>query len=126
MLFQPLPEHGVYTVFVELDNTKLELLHPLGEQSPIRNFLSKNKDGGIHHVCIEVDNIRAAMADLKAQGVRLLNAEPKIGAHGKPVVFLHPKVREESTWLCARTCLFISFIHDIIIVVLFFRIAEVS
>ncbi|TPX35256.1 methylmalonyl-CoA epimerase [Synchytrium microbalum] len=88
---EALPEHGVYTVFVELGNTKFELLHPLGDKSPIQNFLNKNKDGGIHHVCIEVDDIRAAIKDLTAKKIRALNPEPKIGAHGKPVVFLHPK-----------------------------------
>lgn len=87
----PLPEHGVYTVFVELGNTKLELLHPLGEKSPIAGFLQKNKAGGMHHICIEVDNINAAIADLKARNIRTLSAEPRIGAHGKPVMFLHPK-----------------------------------
>ncbi|XP_076853024.1 methylmalonyl-CoA epimerase, mitochondrial [Brachyhypopomus gauderio] len=87
----PLPEHGVYTVFVELGNTKLELLHPLGEKSPIAGFLQKNKAGGMHHVCIEVDDINAAVADLKAKNVRLLSPEPRIGAHGKPVMFIHPK-----------------------------------
>ncbi|XP_044062298.1 methylmalonyl-CoA epimerase, mitochondrial isoform X2 [Siniperca chuatsi] len=87
----PLPEHGVYTVFVELGNTKLELLHPLGEKSPIAGFLQKNKSGGMHHICIEVDNINAAIADLKAKNIRTLSAEPLIGAHGKPVMFLHPK-----------------------------------
>jgi len=86
-----LPEHGVTTVFVELGNTKLELLLPLGENSPIKNFLDKNKNGGIHHVCIEVDNISAAMGHLKKNNIRCLSLEPKIGAHGKPVVFLHPK-----------------------------------
>ncbi|XP_072320822.1 methylmalonyl-CoA epimerase, mitochondrial [Eucyclogobius newberryi] len=87
----PLLEHGVYTVFVELGNTKLELLHPLGEKSPIAGFLQKNKAGGMHHICIEVDNINAAIADLKAKNIRTLSAEPRIGAHGKPVMFLHPK-----------------------------------
>ncbi|XP_055010598.1 methylmalonyl-CoA epimerase, mitochondrial isoform X2 [Boleophthalmus pectinirostris] len=87
----PLPEHGVYTVFVELGNTKLELLHPLGEKSPIAGFLQKNKSGGMHHICIEVDNINAAIVDLKAKNIRTLSAEPRIGAHGKPVMFLHPK-----------------------------------
>ncbi|KAJ2721186.1 hypothetical protein GGI07_004112 [Coemansia sp. Benny D115] len=86
-----LPEHGVYTVFVELGNTKIELLHPYGEKSPIAGFLAKNANGGIHHICIDVPDIRAAMASLKASGVRALNEEPKIGAHGLPVVFLHPK-----------------------------------
>ncbi|XP_076148048.1 methylmalonyl-CoA epimerase, mitochondrial [Alosa pseudoharengus] len=87
----PLPEHGVYTVFVELGNTKLELLHPLGEKSPIAGFLQKNKSGGMHHICIEVDDIKAAILALKAQNIRMLSAEPRIGAHGKPVMFLHPK-----------------------------------
>ncbi|XP_064778999.1 methylmalonyl-CoA epimerase, mitochondrial-like [Oncorhynchus masou masou] len=87
----PLPEHGVYTVFVELGNTKLELLHPLGEKSPIAGFLQKNKSGGMHHICIEVDDISAAIVDLKARNIRTLSAEPRIGAHGKPVMFLHPK-----------------------------------
>ncbi|XP_066272642.1 ethylmalonyl-CoA/methylmalonyl-CoA epimerase-like isoform X2 [Branchiostoma lanceolatum] len=87
----PLPEHGVYTVFVELGNTKLELLHPLGEKSPIEGFLKKNTAGGIHHICIEVDNITEAVKQLTSSEVRALNPEPKIGAHGKPVVFLHPK-----------------------------------
>ncbi|KAG9341885.1 hypothetical protein JZ751_018202 [Albula glossodonta] len=87
----PLPEHGVYTVFVELGNTKLELLHPLGEKSPIAGFLQKNKSGGMHHICIEVDDINAAIVDLKARKIRTLSEEPRIGAHGKPVMFLHPK-----------------------------------
>ncbi|XP_014030949.1 methylmalonyl-CoA epimerase, mitochondrial isoform X1 [Salmo salar] len=87
----PLPEHGVYTVFVELGNTKLELLHPLGEKSPIAGFLQKNTSGGMHHICIEVDDISAAIVDLKARNIRTLSAEPRIGAHGKPVMFLHPK-----------------------------------
>jgi len=88
---QALPEHGVTTVFVNLDNTKLELLHPLGEKSPIAGFLEKNKAGGIHHICIEVNDIHAAVADVKAKNIRCLSAEPRIGAHGKPVMFLHPK-----------------------------------
>lgn len=88
---EALPDHGVYTVFVKLDNTKLELLHPLGDNSPIQNFLQNNKNGGIHHICIEVNDIHAAMKDLKGQNIRCLSNEPKIGAHGKPVVFLHPK-----------------------------------
>ncbi|KAJ8249176.1 hypothetical protein GJAV_G00231990 [Gymnothorax javanicus] len=87
----PLPEHGVYTVFVELGNTKLELLHPLGEKSPIAGFLQKNKSGGMHHICIEVDDINAAIVDLKVRKIRTLSEEPRIGAHGKPVMFLHPK-----------------------------------
>ncbi|KAJ8303892.1 hypothetical protein KUTeg_017475 [Tegillarca granosa] len=87
----PQEEHGVYTVFVELGDTKIELLTPLGEKSPIQNFLDKNKNGGMHHICIEVDNIEEAMKDLKAKKIRLLSETSKIGAHGKPVVFLHPK-----------------------------------
>uniref|UniRef100_A0A8C4FEM0 Methylmalonyl-CoA epimerase, mitochondrial n=1 Tax=Catagonus wagneri TaxID=51154 RepID=A0A8C4FEM0_9CETA len=85
-----LPEHGVSVVFVSLRNTKMELLHPLGNDSPIAGFLQKNKAGGIHHICIEVDNINAAMMDLKEKKIRILSKEPKIGAHGKPVIFLHP------------------------------------
>ncbi|XP_015274985.1 PREDICTED: methylmalonyl-CoA epimerase, mitochondrial [Gekko japonicus] len=87
----PLPTHGVYTVFVDLGNTKLELLHPLGDDSPVAGFLQKNKAGGMHHVCIEVDNIKDAIAGLKEKQIRVLSDEAKIGAHGKPVVFLHPK-----------------------------------
>jgi methylmalonyl-CoA/ethylmalonyl-CoA epimerase len=88
----PLPEHGVTTVFVTLPNTKIELLQPLGDNSPIAKFLERNADGGIHHICYEVDDIRAARDKLKAQGARVLgDGEPKIGAHGKPVLFLHPK-----------------------------------
>lgn len=87
-----LPEHGVTTVFVNLPNTKIELLHPLGEGSPIAGFLAKNPSGGIHHVCYEVTDIRAARDVLKAKGLRVLgDGEPRIGAHGKPVLFLHPK-----------------------------------
>ena len=86
------PAHGVTVVFVELPNTKIELLHPLGEKSPIANFLSRNADGGIHHVCYEVEDIYAARDKLKSQGARVLgDGEPKIGAHDKPVLFLHPK-----------------------------------
>jgi len=86
------PDHGVTVVFVELPNTKIELLHPLGEGSPITGFLAKNPAGGIHHVCYEVDDILAARDKLKAEGKRVLgDGEPKIGAHGKPVLFLHPK-----------------------------------
>ena len=86
------PDHGVYTVFITLPNTKIELLEPMGEGSPIAKFLDKNPDGGIHHVCYEVDDIAAARDRLKAQGARVLgDGEPKIGAHGKPVLFLHPK-----------------------------------
>lgn len=89
---QPEPEHGVTVVFVELPNTKIELLHPLGEGSPIQNFLDKNPAGGIHHVCYEVDDILAARDRLKSEGARVLgDGEPRIGAHGKPVLFLHPK-----------------------------------
>jgi methylmalonyl-CoA/ethylmalonyl-CoA epimerase len=88
----PQPEHGVTTVFITLPNTKIELLEPLGEASPIAKFLERNPDGGIHHVCYEVDDIRAARDQLKAQGARVLgDGEPKIGAHGKPILFLHPK-----------------------------------
>ena len=87
-----LPEHGVTTVFIHLPNTKIELLHPLGEKSPISKFLEKNAAGGIHHVCYEVADIKAAAEKLKAEGMRILgDGEPKIGAHGKPVLFLHPK-----------------------------------
>ena len=86
------PDHGVSTVFITLPNTKIELLEPLGESSPIARFLDKNPDGGIHHVCYEVPDIKAARDMLKAQGARVLgDGEPKIGAHGKPVLFLHPK-----------------------------------
>ena len=88
----PLPEHGVTTVFVTLPNTKIELIAPLGESSPIANFLARNPDGGIHHVCYEVSDIRAARDRLREGGARVLgDGEPKIGAHGKPVLFLHPK-----------------------------------
>ena len=87
-----LPEHGVTTVFVELSNTKIELLHPLGENSPIAGFLKKNPAGGMHHVCYEVENIDAACKKLKQEGLRILgDGKPKTGAHGKPVLFLHPK-----------------------------------
>jgi methylmalonyl-CoA/ethylmalonyl-CoA epimerase len=87
-----LPEHGVRLVFVELPNTKVELLEPLGEGSPIARFLEKNADGGIHHICYEVDDILAARDQLTAAGARVLgDGQPKIGAHGKPVLFLHPK-----------------------------------
>lgn len=86
------PDHGVTVVFVELDNTKIELLHPLGGDSTIQNFLDRNPAGGIHHVCYEVEDIYAARDRLKAQGMRVLGSgEPKIGAHKKPVLFLHPK-----------------------------------
>ncbi|OSM07232.1 methylmalonyl-CoA epimerase [Magnetofaba australis] len=86
-----LPEHGVTTVFVRLPNTTIELLHPLGENSPIAKFLQRNPGGGMHHVCYEVEDIHAAMKRMQSEGVRVLSAEPKIGAHGKPVIFLHPK-----------------------------------
>jgi methylmalonyl-CoA/ethylmalonyl-CoA epimerase len=88
----PQPEHGVTVVFVMLPNTKIELLEPLGANSPIAGFLERNASGGIHHICYEVDDIRAARDQLKAAGARVLgDGEPKIGAHGKPVLFLHPK-----------------------------------
>ena len=86
------PAHGVTTVFVALDNTKIELLHPLGEDSPIAPFLERNPSGGVHHVCYEVDDIPAARDRLMAAGARVLgDGEPSIGAHDKPVLFLHPK-----------------------------------
>jgi methylmalonyl-CoA/ethylmalonyl-CoA epimerase len=89
---QALPEHGVTVVFVELENTKVELLEPLGEASPIAAFLDKNPSGGMHHICYEVADILAARDQLSATGARVLGSgEPKIGAHGKPVLFLHPK-----------------------------------
>lgn len=89
---QPVPEHGVTVVFVTLPNTKIELLHPLGDQSPIAGFLEKNKAGGIHHICYEVEDIMAARDQLVARGARVLgDGQPKTGAHGKPVLFLHPK-----------------------------------
>ncbi len=84
------PDHGVTVVFITLPNTKIELLYPLGENSPIQGFLDKNPSGGIHHICYEVDDINAASDRLVAEGARVLGA-PKIGAHGKPVIFLHPK-----------------------------------
>jgi methylmalonyl-CoA/ethylmalonyl-CoA epimerase len=88
----PLAEHGVTTVFVTLPNAKIELLEPLGAASPITGFLERNPDGGVHHVCYEVDDIISARDRLKAEGARVLgDGEPKIGAHGKPVLFLHPK-----------------------------------
>src|SRR5215216_38478 len=88
----PQPEHGVTTVFITLPNTKIELLEPLGEASPIAKFLERNPDGGIHHVCYEVDDIRAARDRLQRQGSRVLgDGAPRTGAHGKPVLFLHPK-----------------------------------
>ncbi len=88
----PQPEHGVTVVFVELPNTKIELLEPLGADSPVGKFIERNPDGGIHHICYEVDDIIAARDRLKATGARVLGTgEPRIGAHGKPVIFLHPK-----------------------------------
>lgn len=87
-----LPAHGVTTVFVTLDNTKIELLHPLGDDSPIAKYLERNPTGGVHHVCYEVADILAARDRLVAQGARVLgDGQPKIGAHDKPVLFLHPK-----------------------------------
>ena len=89
---KPQPAHGVTVVFVELPNSKVELLEPLGETSPIAKFLEKNPDGGMHHMCFEVEDILAARDHLKASGARVLgDGTPKIGAHGKPVLFLHPK-----------------------------------
>jgi methylmalonyl-CoA/ethylmalonyl-CoA epimerase len=86
------PEHGVTTVFIELPNTKIELLGVFGERSPIAGFLERNPNGGIHHLCYEVPDIKAARDRLVAQGARVLGqGDPKIGAHGKPVLFLHPK-----------------------------------
>ncbi|MBV9287504.1 MAG: methylmalonyl-CoA epimerase [Hyphomicrobiales bacterium] len=88
----PQADHGVTVVFVELPNTKIELLEPLGDQSPIAKFLERNPDGGMHHLCYEVEDIRRARERLRKQGARVLgDGEPKIGAHGKPVLFLHPK-----------------------------------
>ena len=87
-----MPEHGVTTVFVELPNTKIELLHPLGERSPIAAFLQRHPDGGLHHLCYEVDDLMAARDRLVAEGARVLgDGQPRIGAHEKPVLFLHPK-----------------------------------
>lgn len=86
------PDHGVTVVFIDLPNTKIELLHPLGEGSPIAGFLTKNPSGGIHHICYEVEDIHAARDQLVAKGARVLgDGTPKIGAHGKPVLFLHPR-----------------------------------
>ena len=85
-------DHGVSVVFIELPNTKVELLHPLGSNSPIQGFLDKNPNGGIHHICYEVADIKQAKDQLLSFGARVLGeGEPKIGAHGKPVIFLHPK-----------------------------------
>ena len=89
---QPLPEHGVTTVFIELENSRIELLHPLGEASPVKKFLDRNPSGGVHHVCYEVKDIIAARDQLEWRGARVLgDGKPKEGAHGKPVLFLHPK-----------------------------------
>jgi len=89
---QALSEHGVRVVFVELANTKIELMEPLGENSPLAGFLARNAGGGVHHLCYEVDDIRAARDQLVATHARVIgDGEPKIGAHGKPVLFLHPK-----------------------------------
>ncbi|CAM3228749.1 methylmalonyl-CoA epimerase [Paracoccus nototheniae] len=86
------PDHGVTVVFIQLPNTKIELLYPLGDDSPIRGFLDKNPSGGIHHMCFEVDDILAARDRLLSEGARVLGSgDPKTGAHGKPVLFLHPK-----------------------------------
>ena len=88
----PMPDHGVTTVFVELANSKIELIHPLGEDSPIENFLERNPKGGIHHICYEVGDLSAAIEQLQSLGLTVLGGgEPRIGAHGLPVVFLHPK-----------------------------------
>ncbi|CAH1796382.1 unnamed protein product, partial [Owenia fusiformis] len=87
----PQPDHGVYTVFVELGDTKIELLYPMGENSPIAKFLEKNQSGGMHHICLEVSDITKALETVRAQNIRTLGKDPKIGAHGKPVMFLHPK-----------------------------------
>jgi methylmalonyl-CoA/ethylmalonyl-CoA epimerase len=87
-----LPEHGVVTIFVELGNTKVELLHPLGAESPIARFLERHPEGGIHHVCYEVEDIHVARDRLQQDGYRVLgDGQPRVGAHGKPVLFLHPK-----------------------------------
>ena len=88
----PMPDHGVTTVFVELPNTKIELLEPLGDESPINNYLLKNPKGGMHHICFDVDDLYASRDRLIDSGARILGShEPKIGAHGKPVLFIHPK-----------------------------------
>ena len=87
-----LPLHGVKTIFVELENTKIELLEPIGENSPIKKFLLKNPSGGMHHICYEVPNIKEACVKLESEGATLLGSgKPTIGAHGKPVIFIHPK-----------------------------------
>ena len=87
-----LPDHGVTTVFVKLANTQIELLHPIDDSSPVKNFLDRNPAGGVHHICYEVADIVVARNELKRKGARVIgNEEPEIGAHGKPVLFLHPK-----------------------------------
>ena len=88
---QDLPEHGVTVVFIELQNAKIELMAPLGENSPIAGFLARNPSGGIHHICFEVSDIAAAGEALSSQNARLLDSEPRVGAHGMPVMFAHPK-----------------------------------
>jgi len=86
------PEHGVSVVFIDLGNTKIELMHPFGENSPIKNFLDKNVNGSIHHICLEVKDIKNVCENLKKKNIRILgDGEPKKGAHDKPVIFLHPK-----------------------------------
>ena len=88
----PLPDHGVTTVFVELPNAKIELLHPLGDNSPVAKFLAEHPSGGMHHICYEVEDLEAAVERLTAEGARVLgDGKPRTGAHGLPVVFLHPK-----------------------------------
>ena len=88
----PMPDHGVTTVFVELPNSKIELIHPLGERSPVTAFLERNPRGGMHHVCYEVPDIRAAIDAMRSRGMTVIgDGEPSIGAHGLPVVFLHPR-----------------------------------
>jgi methylmalonyl-CoA/ethylmalonyl-CoA epimerase len=88
----PLPAHGVTVVFIELPNTKIELLEPLGAASPVQSFLDRNPSGGMHHICYEVDDIIAVRDRLRAEGARVLgDGEPRLGAHGKPVLFLHPQ-----------------------------------
>ena len=100
----PQPEHGVTVVFVELPNSKVELMSPLGENSTIQGFVDKNPAGGIHHVCYEVEDIIAARDQMKAAGARVLGTgEPRIGAHGKPVIFLHPKDFLERWWSWSRS-----------------------
>lgn len=88
---QALPEHGVTVVFIDVGNTKIELLEPLGEASPLMSFLQKNPEGGIHHVCLETDDVEAKRKDIEQKGLRVLGQGYKIGAHGLPVIFVHPK-----------------------------------